>query len=644
MKRITVAVVGNPNVGKTTLLNAIAGTSLKVGNWPGVTVEKKEAFVRFGNYEIHLVDLPGIYTLEPISEDERIAVSFLKDEKVDVVLNILDATNLERSLLLTSELLPFGKPTVLVLNLVDEADKLGIEIDDKKLSELLKVKVVKTVASRGKGVNDIIPAIVEAYERKLIPSVGDGIPEKLSEDEKFALAHGIYEEVVRKRKFVERDLTDLIDSFVLHPVVGLFIFVGIIFFLFKIAFDFSSPFVDWIEGFFNDFLVPAVLSILYKIEAPDILARFFAEAVVGGVGFVLSFVPLILVLYILITFLEMSGYIPRVAFLFDKYLHKVGLHGKSVIPLILALGCNVPAIISTRTLESWREKILVIAMIPFISCPARLVVFSFFALLFFPKHPALVITTLYLLGVLIAFFTAFILKKTALKGSVSHFIIELPPYRFPSLKIVLNISWIHVKDFIHRAGTLIFAASILIWVLMNLPPGVKEPKNSLAGIIGKALIPVFRPMGIDEWQATTSLIPAFLAREIVLSSMGVIYSAENQRNKEKSLKAFSFSKALEKQGTALIDATREAFSSLFSLSLKTFETEKGEGNLRELIRRSFDKASALAFMVFILIYTSCLGTYATMGREVGYKLATLFLLYSFGVAWLVGTITYNLFK
>ena len=643
MKKITVAVVGNPNVGKTTLLNAVAGTSLKVGNWPGVTVEKKEALVKFGDYEIYLVDLPGIYTLEPISEDEKIAIDFLKNEKVDVILNILDATNLERSLLLTAELLPFKKPTLLVLNLLDEAEKLGIEVSEEKLSELLRVKVVKTVASKGIGTKEVLPAIIETYEKKLIPFVGKEVPKELSEDQKFAIAHGIYEEVVKKKKHVERDLTDLIDYIVLHPVLGVFIFVAIIFLLFKIAFDFSSPFVDWIEGFFKDFLIPAVISVLSFFNAPEIVSRFFAEAVVGGVGFVLTFIPLIFVLYFLITFLEMSGYVPRVAFLFDKYLHKFGLHGKGVIPLILALGCNVPAIVATKTLESWKEKLLVIAMIPFISCPARLVVFSFFALVFFPEYPALVITGLYLFGILVAFLTALILKKTALKGSISHFLIELPPYRFPSLRTVLNISWIHVKDFIYRAGTLIFVASIFIWVLLNFPPGVSSPKDSFAGKIGEALVPIFKPMGIDDWQATTSIIPAFLAREIVLSSMGVIYSAEGNLQK-KSTENFQFLEAIKEQGKGLALAVKSAFTSLFSLSLQTFEVEEGEESLRSLIKQSFDKASALAFMVFILIYTSCLGTYATMGREIGYKLATLFLAYSFFLAWALGTITYNLFK
>ncbi|GAB6065370.1 ferrous iron transport protein B [Aquifex pyrophilus] len=687
-KVIKVAVAGNPNVGKTTILNAIAGTSLKVGNWPGVTVEKKEAFVNYGGYKIHFVDLPGIYTLEPISEDEQIAVEFLEKGDVDVILDVIDSTNLERNLLLTVQLLEFEKPTVLALNLYDEAQKLGIEIDEKRLEELLGVRAVKTIGRKGIGVDKLLKAIVEVYEKRIIPRIeySTQIEEflrkagekykslkaepftkheliklvmkdtellkefeekyresfkKALDEERYGYAHGVYEEVVREREALTRNLTDLFDTFLLHPVLGIFAFIFIIFMLFKVAFDFSSPLIDWIDGFFNDFLNPLFLNFFNSLGAPEWLGRFFSEAVVGGVGFVLTFVPLIFVLYLLITFLEMSGYIPRVAFLMDKVLHRFGLHGKSVIPLILALGCNVPAIVATRTMESWREKLIVIAMIPFISCPARLVVFSFFTLIFFPQNAALVITALYLLGLVVALFTAFLLRKTLFRGEALHFVIELPPYRLPSLGTLLNISWLHTKDFIYRAGTLIFGASILVWSLLNLPPGVNNPKDSLAGYIGKALVPVFEPMGIDDWRATTSLIPAFLAREIVISSMGVIYSSTEEEPKKES---FNFKEELINQAKGLLQALEDGIKAVFTFKLLALEVEEEEGSLKEMIRKSFTPASALSFMVFILIYTSCLGTYATMGREIGYGKATLFLLYSFVLAWFVGTIVYNLFS
>jgi len=676
MRRITVALAGNPNVGKTTILNALAGTNLKVGNWSGVTVEKKEATLKFGDYTIHLVDLPGIYTLEPISADERIAVDFLKNGNVDVILNILDTTNLERNLHLTLELLEFEKPTVLVLNLYDEAKKLGIDVDTKKLSELLNVYVLKTVGRKGEGIKEIPEVIVRAYEEKKKPKLpyspeltdflkkvpGNTLREKIEkvlsderlleefrkrfgedfkevlERERGALVRGILEEVLKKRADAQDELTDLLDRILLHPVLGLFIFVLVMFLLFKVAFDLSAPLVEWVDGFFSDFLAPLARSFLSSLGVPEIFVSFVSDAIVGGVGFVLSFVPLIFTLYLLITFLEMSGYVPRVAFLMDKFLHKLGLHGRSIIPLILALGCNVPAILATRTLESTREKLLVTFMIPFISCPARLVVFSFFGFIFFPNSAPLVILSLYLLGIALAVLTAFLLRKTLLKGEAKHFIIELPPYRFPSPSLILRIAWLHVKDFLYRAGTLIFGASLLVWALLNLPPSAQSPKESYAGRIGQALVPVFKPMGIEDWRATTAIIPAFLAREILISSMGVLYSSTEEKKEEE----FSPEEALLSQIERLKDALKRAFLSLFSLRIQTLETEQEGEGIAGAIRESFSPASALAFMVFILVYTSCLGTVATMWREVGGLKALAFLLYSFLLGWLLGTLTYSL--
>ncbi len=688
-KRIKVAIAGNPNVGKTTILNLIAGTSLKVGNWPGVTVEKKEAVVKYKDYEVHLVDLPGIYTLEPISEDERIASDFIEKEHPDVILNIVETPNLERNLLLTTELLEFGLPTVIVLNMIDEANKLGLEVDADRMEELLGVRVVKTIGRTGVGVKDIVPAIVEAYEKRQTPKpvlyspqleealekVYDSLKDKnvskhtliklllndgrfeevrrdleeitgkkaydVVSDERFAFAHGLFAEVVRRRSVSTRDITDSLDRIALHPYLGIPVFLGVIYLVFKLSFDLSSPFTDWIDGFVNDFLAPALYTSLTGLGLPDWFLRFLSEAVIGGVGFVITFVPLIATLYFFITFLEMSGYIPRVAFLMDRFMHRLGLHGKSVIPLILGFGCNVPAIVATRTMESTRDKVLVIMMIPFMSCPARLVVYAFFVSIFFKNHPALVITFLYVLGIVVALITGFLLRKTVYRGGMSHFVMELPPYRYPSLRSVFNIVWAHLKDFLYRAGTLIFGASVFIWLLLNLPPGVKNPSESVAGSFGRALVPVFEPIGIDDWRATTSLIPAFLAREIVISSMGTIYTASEGVKREEE---FDVVGAFKDQVFAFGSAVKKALISVVSPGIKSLEVEEEEGGtLRELIRRDFTPASALSFMVFILIYTSCLGTYAVMVREIGKLRATLFLGYSFVAAWSVAFVVYRIF-
>ncbi len=683
MKSIKVALAGNPNVGKTSLLNHIAGTSLKVGNWPGVTVEKREGKVKFWDYEINLVDLPGIYTLEPISEDEWIAYNYIRQEKPDLILNIIETPNMERDLLLTVELLEHEVPLIIVLNMIDEAQKLGIEVNDRWLSELLGVRVLKTNGRTGEGVKALLPNIVEVFNSKEKPKslryskeleeLLEKVREKgdetkaelirkllyredlkelrenlkrvfgkevheLIKDERYAKAHGLYKEVVSKKPLTARDITDSLDKVLLHPTFGIPIFFLLMFLLFKLSFDFSKPFMDWVDGFINDFVAPLVSLLISSLGAGDWVQRLFSEAVVGGVGFVLTFVPLIAVIYFLLALMEFSGYLPRVAFLMDRLMHRLGLHGKSLVPLLLGFGCNVPAIVATRALETKRDKLLVIAMIPFMSCPARLVVFSFFAVLFF-KNPAIIIFFLYLLGILIAFLTAFSLRKTIFRGNIYHFVMELPPYRLPTLRLLFKVVWVYVRDFLYRAGTLIFAASVFIWLLLNIPPGVKNPSESIAGYVGKAIAPLFKPLGLEDWRIATSLIPAFLAREIVLSSMGTIYSAEV----DKEEKEFSFSEALREQVYGLGKALKDAVLNTFKPVPSAFEVEEeGTDSLRALVSQSLSPASALAFMVFLLLYTSCLGTVAIMWKEVGRRFAIVFLAYSLLLGWLLGTLAYRI--
>lgn len=678
-KNIKVALAGNPNVGKTSILNHMVGSNFKVGNWPGVTVEKREGKVTYGDYEVWVVDLPGVYTLEPISEDEWIAYSFLTKEKPHVLVNIIETPNMERDLLLTVELLELELPMLIVLNMIDEAQRLGIDVDTKKLEGLLGVKVIKTNGRTGVGVKDILPALIETYEKSIRPkpvSYSEDVErvldamrtdpsetkhqliKKLSEsveyrkrleryqgkilsqlikEDRFAIAHGLYSEVVIRKSLTSKDITALLDSLLLHPYVGVIAFLLVMFLLFKFSFDLSSPLMDWIDGFINNFISPLALFTFERFGMPEWFGKFFSEAVIGGVGFVLTFTPLIATIYFLLAILEFSGYLPRVAFLMDRFMHRLGLHGKSVIPLLLGFGCNVPAIVATRTMESRRDKLLVIAMIPFMSCPARLVVFSFFAVIFF-KNPALVIFSLYILGILVALLTAFLLRKTYFKGGLYHFVMELPTYRLPTLRLLFRVVWAYLKDFLYRAGTLIFAASIVIWLFMNLPPGVKDPSESFAGKIGRSITPIFEPIGIKDWKISTSLIPAFLAREIVLSSMGTIYAVEIERKKED----IHLLQKAKQEAVGLVLAIKEGVLSVLNPLPKTFEVSEAHEGLRSVISKSMDRPSALSFMIFMLVYTSCLGTVAVMWREVGKKFALGFLLYSFLVAWLLAFVVYKL--
>ncbi|MFN3813213.1 MAG: ferrous iron transport protein B [Aquificaceae bacterium] len=678
-KTIKVALAGNPNVGKTSILNHIVGSNFKVGNWPGVTVERREGKATYGDYEILVVDLPGVYTLEPISEDEWIAYSFLTKEKPHVLVNIIETPNMERDLLLTVELLELELPMLIVLNMIDEAQKLSIEVDTKKIEGLLGVKVVKTNGRTGLGVRDILPALIETYEKgikpkpvsyredveKVLDAMGKGSLEtkhqlikRLSEsvehrkeleryqgktlyelikEDRFAIAHGLYSEVVTRKVLTSKDITTLLDSLLLHPHVGVVIFLLVMFLLFKFSFDLSSPLMDWIDGFINSFISPLALLAFEKLGMPEWFGKFFSEAIIGGVGFVLTFTPLIVTIYFLLAILEFSGYLPRVAFLMDRFMHRLGLHGKSIIPLLLGFGCNVPAIVATRTMESRRDKLLVISMIPFMSCPARLVVFSFFASIFF-KDPTFVIFSLYVLGILVALLTAFFLRRTRFKGGLYHFVMELPTYRLPTLRLLFRVVWVYLKDFLYRAGTLIFAASIAIWLLMNLPPGVKDPSESVAGKIGRSITPIFKPIGIKDWRISTSLIPAFLAREIVLSSMGTIYAVEIEERKE----GFHLLQRAKEQAMGLVMAFKEGVLSVLNPLPKTFEVSETHEGLRSVISKSMDGHSALSFMIFMLVYTSCLGTVAVMWREAGKKFAIGFLLYSFSVAWLLAFVIYKL--
>ncbi len=696
MKRINVAFIGNPNVGKTTLLNAIAGTNLKVGNWAGVTVEKKEADVKYKDYILHFVDLPGIYTLEPLSEAEDVAVNFLESGDVDVIVDVIDSQNFEKNLALGVELLEFQKPTVFVLNMSDEAEKKGISIDAEKLKKLLNVNVVKAIAKKEKGVQDVLDAIIDAYENQKKPlelkyhpkveealkkikslldkpidkhtliSILEGrreVPQQIKDkverirkelesffgepaseiikNERYGYAHGIAKEVVSKKETTREDLTEKLDRILLHPVFGLIAFIFIMYSIFKIAVDFSAPYMDWIDGFLNNLLAPMFSYIFYQLSLPEWVNRFWSEAVIGGVGFVLTFVPLIGTLFFLITFLEMSGYLPRVAVLMDRIMEKLGLHGSMVIPLILGFGCNVPAIMATKAIENPRDKFIVIMMIPFMSCPARLVVFAFFTVLFF-DHPALVIASFYVLGIAVAIFTAFILKLVKFKGEVFHFAMELPPYRIPTLKSLLIVAWIHVKDFIKKAGTVIFAVSIVIWILMNLPPGVKNISDSYVAKIGKAIITIFEPIGINDWRATTSLIPAFLARETAISSMGTMFSAEIEEEKKVPQK-FDVKEALKEQIVAFFKAVVESVKAAISPTISAFSiAEESNQKLKEVIKNAFTPLSALSFMILILIYNSCLATFAVMAQELGKKVATLFLVYSFVLAWIIAFVVYHL--
>ncbi|MCS7199396.1 MAG: ferrous iron transport protein B [Caldimicrobium sp.] len=643
MPLIRVPLVGNPNVGKTSILNFLAGTNLKIGNWPGVTIEKRVGKVFVQNYEIELIDLPGVYTIEQAtSEDEAITINFLRKGDYEVILHVIESPRLERDLYLTTQLLELNKPIIVALNMSDEAEALGIHIDERRFSELFNIKVLKTNGRTGEGVKALLPAIVESFERNLTPhfeilSFGH-LTEGSEEERRLALVKGISAEITKRDLFPKKTLTESFDRFLLHPFFGFIFLILILYYTFKIVFDLSSPFVDFIDGFVQDFLSPATQHLLLYLGAPLLISRFFSEALFGGLGVVLSFLPLIFIIYLFLTLLETSGYLPRVAFLMDRFTHRVGLHGQSVIPLMLGFGCNVPAILATRTLQDRSDRLLVMAMIPFMPCSARLVVFSFFCLIFFDR-PALLILALYLVGLFVAFLTSVLLRKSFLKKQLAHFVMDLPPYRLPSIRVVWSIVLLHVKSFIVRAGTVIFAISVAIWLILNLPPQVQNLEESYGGKLGKIIAPLFEPLGLGDWRIATSLIPAFLAREAILSNLAVILKAQEPKEE-----TFDFEMALKAQGEKLLLSFKEALFSLSSLYPKSLEVGTDDGLLRGEIKKVFSSASALSFLFFVLIYNSCVATFVTMWREGSKSFALLFLGYSFALAWTFSFLIYTFFS
>ena len=713
-KVIKVAVAGNPNTGKTTLINAIAGTNLHVGNWPGVTIEKKEAKFRYKDYEIHLIDLPGTYSLSNNSEEEKIAVDFLIKEKPDVVIDVVDSTNLERNLYLTVQLLELELPVVIALNMWDEAVAKGIEIDYKKLEKLLCVRAVPTSAVKGEGINQLLDAVIEIFNRKekpvcvlhfedpleeeikkilkqieeiqpvlldlypkryLVLSLIEGnesfidipVNEKLQQiiqqfrqnikklyhrdpvtlivEERYSIIISIYEQVVKKHPVKSVDITFLLDKVFLHKVLGLPIFFVLMWLLFEFTFELSSPYVDWLDSVLSSFVAPAVSQFLSSMGASEWFRSFVSEGIIGGVGFVLVFVPVLFFLYVFMAFLEGSGYMARAAFLMDRFMSFLGLSGKSFIPMIIGFGCNVPAVYATRTLENPKEKILTVLMIPFMSCGARLTVYAFFVTIFFTQHKTAVIMFLYLLGIAVAVVVAFILQKFFFKTKSYPFVLELPPYRLPTFRFVMKNAWIKTRAFLYEAGTFILATSIVIWFLLHFPIGVKKTEDSVFGHISKVIAPVFEPLGFGNWQAAGALMSGFVAKEVVIATMGNIYVGDVIEEEEK----VNIKEGLIEVGKGFVDANIQAGEKLLSIFglVKTAEEEeeKPDTSLMEAVRIAFTPLTAFSFLVFLLLYTPCMATVFAIKQELNsWKWTGVSIGLSFSSAWIVTFLVYNIGK
>ena len=554
-----VAMVGNPNVGKTALLNALTGGNFEVGNFPGTTVEKKEGKAKIDGRDVIFVDLPGIYSLEAQSLDEKVAKDFLVNEKPDLIINVVNASNLERNLYLTLQLVDFKIPMILVLNMIDEAEKRGIRVDADGLSKILGVPVVKTIAVKGIGINKLKREILKGGSVPKI-EVGGDLKYRLK------MAEEIVKEVVRIEKG-RVDLTEVFDEVFMDKHLGIPIFIAFMWMMFTFTYTVASPLSKLIGSIFS--------TLSEHISSFNgVLFSLIGNGIIKGVGSVLVFLPNIAFLFIVLALLELSGYMPRAVYLMDRIMTAFGLTGRSVIPLIMGFGCNVPAVMATRTIEDDRVRIATILVNPFISCSARLPIYVLFAGVFFPSIGSAVIMGLYVFGVVVALISALIFRKFLLRGE-AEYIIELPPYRIPNWKDVWILTWNRTKHFLQKAGTVILAMSVVIWFLTNFPTASID--KSYAGMLGRLLQPLFAPMGWD-WQFVLAILMGFVAKEVVVETLGILNTP---------------------------------------------------------VAQIMSPSQALAFMVFSLLYMPCVATLATIKAEAGWKWTIFAVIYSFVVAYAV---------
>ncbi len=709
----TVAVAGNPNSGKSTLINAIAGTRLQVGNWAGVTVEKKEALFEFQGRRIRLVDLPGTYSLSPYTQEEIIARDYLVRERPDLIVNVVDATNLERNLYLTVQLLELGIPVIVALNIYDEAESKGYKIDVKGIEKMLGIAVVPTSAVKKSGLDALLTAVLstaddlpghapkelsygediekaagmvsgvlragrsgllEKYPKRWLllklmegdghvrDEIGDAgdVPldealrhlkqahgddiEAIMADTRYSLAAGLTREVLRKPELRKMEMTEKIDRIVLNRFLGIPIFLAAMWVMFKLTFDLSTPFADWLDAMTAGPFKRWAEAILAGVGAPAWTVSLVNDGIIAGVGFVLVFVPVIFAMMFFITFLEGSGYMARAAFVMDRAMPSIGVHGKSFIPMLLGCGCIVPGIYATRTLENPRDKALTALLLPLMSCGASLPVYVLFTGVFFAAGSGTVIWSLYVLGIVLAIVMGLIFKKTLFRGEAPMFIMELPPYRMPSLHSLCLHTWEKGKHFLIKAGTYILAVSILVWFMLNLPWGVESKKDSYLGKAGQVMAPVFEPLGVGTWEAASSLITGVIAKEIVVGTMGEIYAPEAAQESgdaaEKPTLGEDLKEVVVSFGGAVKDSAANVVST-FGVSSLAAE-EEGQSALKEAVRKSFTPLTAYAFMVFVLLYMPCVVVAIAMKQEFGtWKWFGIAFAYQTALAWGMAFIIYQ---
>ncbi len=584
----TLALVGNPNVGKTTIFNTLTGFNQRVGNFPGITVERKEGKLA----EMTVVDLPGIYSLDTYSPEEKVTKEYLESNEVDVILNIVDAANLERNLYLTLQLTQFNKPVIVLVNMMDLAESKGLELDLVRLQTQLQMTIIPIYAKEIASKTQIVQCLQKGNYLPLTWEYSWRDANQTYHDIETRYISG----VVTKKELNTITLTDRVDRIVLNKWLAIPTLLAIIYFMFGITFDWvGGPLSDLIGSIFGDMFVPWVETTLLA-TSPEWFYSFIIDGVLGGIEPVIVALPIVLVLFICLSVLEDSGYMSRVALILDRAMRRIGLSGKVIVPMMLGFGCAVPAVMATKSLETRRQQKLATLLLPFMSCNARLPVYALFAAIFFPQNEGFIVASLYLLGIFVAILLGFIFNRTIFKADVEPFVLEVPEYRIPTINNLLKQTWEKGKGFIKRATTFILAANVIIWTLSHIgfsPSfGYTELNQSLLANISAAFAPLFAPLGFGDWQSVVAIVSGFMAKESVVSTLGVLFA--------------------------------------------------GEDNLATVLPTYFTTASAYAFLVFTLLYTPCMAVIATVKKEFGSKMMWIVAIYPVIVAWIVSFAIYQI--
>ena len=625
MTTLSVALTGNPNTGKSTIFNELTGARQKIGNWPGVTVDKKTGYVRHKDRAISIVDLPGTYSINARSPEEKIVIDYLIADRPEMVVDVVDSSNIERNLFLTVQLLELGVPVLIDLNMQDEAKRRGIEIHTAELERAFGMPVVETVGRSRKSVKKLLDvftstvmtqyhpsALVEAHLAEVKRIKDSGMPEAKIQEELIALRYALIDTVMEKAVTVNNvgpSQSEQIDRFLANGIVALPILLAILYAAFEITFTWiGQPLADALSDFISGDVTDWAREAMAAADIAPWMQSLVSDGIINGVGSVLSFVPLIFTLFFCLSFLDGTGYMARVAFVMDPIMRRAGLTGKGIMPLIMGFGCGVPAIMGARALDSEKDRMTSILITPFLTCGAKLPVLALFAAMFFPDHAANVVFAMYLSGIIMAIVMAKVLGVTTFKDKGSTFLLELPPYRMPDMKTVMLETWDKGKGYLLKAGTIIFAMSVVIWFLSNynFAGPTEDMDASFLAAIGAAMSTLFTFQGFATWESGAAIVTGVLAKESVLSTMGILYGAPDI-------------------STEAEDAVETASQLMGSMGM------------------SFTALSALAFMVFTQLYTPCVTALGTIKKETGkWKWVFFAAGYTFAAAWIVSLIVYQL--